>query len=109
MADDVRGSAPLLTTKDVILEMRHDLKALAVDVTEIKQSQAVSGERRSTMFQRASDIDKRLDGHDDQIGSLEHWKDSASGALVLAKWALGGSLIASGLVVLEIVTGTVHR
>ena len=107
--DDVRGSAPLLTTKDLILEMRRDIKALASDVTDIKQSQAISGERRSTMFQRAADIDKRLSGHDDQIGNLERWRDEASGAMGLVKWALGGSLIASMLVVLEIVTGIVHR
>jgi len=109
MADDVRGSAPLMTTKDLILEMRSDLKALASDVTEIKQAQAVSGERRSTMFQRASDIDRRLDEHDGNFRTLFSWKDEASGAIGLVKWALGGSLIASGLVVVEIITGIVHR
>ena len=112
---DIRGSAPIMTTKDVILEMRADLKALGGIVGDIKREQSVvadhltrdkdlSIERRTRMNEVQAGFTRRLDDHDASLDVLHTWKSEASGALALVRWALGASLLAAVLVILQIIT-----
>jgi len=55
-------------------------------------------------MQRSADsIYARLDGHDRELDDLRRWRDRADGAMVLARWALGASLISLIAVVLQVV------
>jgi hypothetical protein len=110
---DIRGSAPIMTTKDVILEMRSDIKSLGADVADIKREQSLVAdhltrdkdltiERRNRMMEIQTGFSQRLDDHETQIDSFHKWKNEASGALALVRWALGASLLAAVLVVIEI-------
>jgi hypothetical protein len=109
---DIRGSAPILTTKDVILEMRADLRSLATVVDDIKREQSVVAdhltrdkdlniERRSRMTEIQTGFTRRLDDHDESLGALHKWKNEATGALALVRWALGASLLAAGVVLAQ--------
>lgn len=54
-------------------------------------------------MQRVADtITARLDSHEKAILDLQRWRDEAAGAIRLARWALGASLVASALMVLQI-------
>ena len=44
----------------------------------------------------------RLDSHEKAILDLQRWRDEAAGAIRLARWALGASLVASVLMVVQI-------
>ena len=50
----------------------------------------------------ADTITARLDSHEKAILDLQRWRDEAAGAIRLARWALGASLLASALMVLQI-------
>jgi hypothetical protein len=43
----------------------------------------------------ADTITARLDSHEKAILDLQRWRDEAAGAIRLARWALGSSLVAS--------------
>jgi hypothetical protein len=111
---DIRGSAPIMTTKDVILEMRADLKSLGNIVGDIKREQSLVAdhltrdkdlniERRNRMEGIQAGFTRRLDDHDLAFDALHTWKDQASGALALVRWALGASLLAAVLMVAQII------
>ena len=54
-------------------------------------------------MQRVADtISARLDSYEKAILDLQRWRDEAAGAIRLARWALGASLVASALMVLQI-------
>jgi hypothetical protein len=111
---DIRGSAPIMTTKDVIMEMRTDLKKLGETVGDISREQSrvadhltrdvdLSIERRTRMAEIQSVFTRRLDDHETSLDTLHTWKNQATGALALVRWALGASLLAAVLVIVEIV------
>lgn len=113
ISEDIRGSSPLMTTKDVILEMRGDLKKVAADVIELKKEHALVAtalnaerelvtERRARMNEARASIDDRLDNHEHEIKQLNSWRAEAEGALRLAKWALGASLLATILMIFNL-------
>ena len=116
----MRAASVVLTTKDVILEIRGDLKQVASDVAGIKIEQArvavhlqaeqnIGTDRRQRMSEVQAGINARLAGHDVELGELKEFKTEAVGAINLAKWAMGASLLASVLVIVEIIAGvTVH-
>ena len=55
-------------------------------------------------MQRSADsIYERLDGHDRDLDRMQAWQNRADGAMVLARWALGASLISLVAVVMQIV------
>ena len=117
---DMRDASTVLTTKDVILEIRGDLKQVASDVAGIKIEQArvaahlqaeqnIGTDRRQRMSEVQIGINTRMAAHDVEIGELKEFKTEAVGAIKLAKWAMGASLLASVLVIVEIIAGvTVH-
>ena len=114
MGDDVRGSAPVMTTKDVILELRSDVKALGRDVSEIKREQSavadhlkreqdVQAERNDRLTEIRTGLTSRIDVHATEIDKLNSFRDKTEGAITLARWALGSSLLAAAAVVAQFI------
>jgi hypothetical protein len=97
-----------ITQRELLLEMRDDLKTLRVAVDQITRDQAIGAERRASMQRTADAIHARLDSHEKAIDDLRRWRDEAAGAIRLARWALGASLLASILMVFQIANAFVH-
>ncbi len=92
-----------ITQRELLLEMREDIRGLKATVDEIAKDQALGAERRANMQRSADGIFLRLDAHDRELDDLRRWRDRADGAMVLARWALGASLISLIAVVLQVV------
>jgi hypothetical protein len=82
-----------LTQRELLMEMREDIKGLKTTVDAIARDQAAGVERRAAMQRSADSIYERLDGHDRDLDRMLTWQNRADGALVLARWALGASLV----------------
>ena len=89
VSDDAMG----LTQRELLMEMREDIKGLKATVDVIAKDQALGVERRASMQRSADSIYARLDGHDRDLDRMLAWQNRADGALVLARWALGASLV----------------
>lgn len=98
-----------ITQREMLLEMRSDLRALKESVEGIAKDQALSVERRANMQRTAESIAVRLDGHDRDIDELRRWRDRADGAMVLARWALGASLVSLVAVAVQLVSALSAR
>ena len=92
-----------ITQRELLLEMREDIRGLKATVDAIARDQALGVERRATMQRSADSIVSRLDAHDRELDDLRRWRDRADGAMVLARWALGASLISLVVVVMQVV------
>lgn len=107
-----------ITQRELLLEMRADLKGLTATVEAIAKDQALGIERRAQMQRTSDTIHTRLDAHDRELDALSRlqlpermtalddlrrWRDRADGAMVLARWALGASLVSLVAVVLQVV------
>ncbi len=90
------------------MEMRNDVRALRAAVDAVAREQALSVERRASMQRVADTITARLDSHEKAILDLQRWRDEAAGAIRLARWALGASLVASVLMLLQIAALMAH-
>ena len=97
-----------ITQRELLMEMRDDIRALRSAVDDVARDQALSVERRASMHQVADTITARLDSHEKAILDLQRWRDEATGAIRLARWALGASLVASALMVLQIAALVSH-
>jgi hypothetical protein len=93
---------PGVTQRELLMEMRDDIRALRSAVASVARDQTLSVERRASMQRVADTITARLDSHEKAILDLQRWRDEAAGAIRLARWALGASLVASALMVLQI-------
>ena len=91
-----------ITQRELLMEMRDEIRALRSVVDAVARDQALSVERRASMQRVADTITGRLDSHEKAILELQRWRDEAAGAIQLARWALGASLVASVLIVLQI-------
>ena len=92
-----------ITQRELLLEMRAGLEKLNEKVDLIAKDQALGVERRANMQRSADSIFNRLDQHDRELDDLRRWRDRADGAMVLARWALGASLISLVAVVMQVV------
>ena len=92
-----------LTQRDLLMEMREDIKGLKATVDAIARDQALGVERRANMQRSADGILSRLDQHDRELDDLRRWRDRADGAMVLARWALGASLVSLVVVAMQVV------
>ena len=92
-----------ITQRELLLEMREDLRGLKAAVDAIARDQALGVERRANMQRSADGILSRLDGHDRELDDLRRWRDRADGAMVLARWALGASLVSLVVVAMQVV------
>jgi hypothetical protein len=93
-----------ITQREMLLEMRSDLKTLREAVDGIAKDQAMSVERRANMQRTAETLHARLDAHDRELDDLRRWRDRADGAMVLARWALGASLVSLVAVCIQLAT-----
>jgi hypothetical protein len=93
-----------ITQRDLLLEMREDIRGLKATVDAIARDQALGVERRQSMQRSADSIYARLDGQDRDLDRMLAWQNRADGALVLARWALGASLVSLVAVVLRVVS-----
>ncbi len=60
-------------------------------------------------MQRSADsIFTRLDQHERELDDLRRWRDRADGAMVLARWALGASLVSLVAVALQVLVAVGH-
>ena len=82
-----------LSQRELLMEMREDIRGLKATVDAIARDQALGVERRANMQRSADGIVSRLDEHDRELDDLRRWRDRADGAMVLARWDLGASLV----------------
>lgn len=75
-----------LTQRDLLMEMREDIKGLKATVDAIARDQALGVERRASMQRSADSIYARLDAHDRDLDRMQAWQNRADGAMVLARW-----------------------
>jgi len=97
-----------ITQRELLLEMREDLRGPKATVDAIARDQALGVERRANMQRSADSIYARLDGHDRDLDRMLAWQNRADGALVLARWALGASLVSLVAVVLQVLATIGH-
>ncbi|MGH2511245.1 MAG: hypothetical protein ACRDGQ_01020 [Candidatus Limnocylindrales bacterium] len=97
-----------ITQRELLMELRDDIRSLRSVVDSVARDQALSVERRASMQRVADTITARLDSHEKAIRLLQRWRDEAAGAIRLARWALGASLVASVLMVLQIAALVSH-
>ncbi len=88
-----------LTQRDLLMEMREDIKGLKATVDAIAKDQALGAERRRNMQRSADAIYARPGGHDRDPGRMQAWQNRADGAMALARWALGAWLVQLAAVV----------
>jgi hypothetical protein len=104
VSDDAMGP----TQRELLMEMREDIKGLKATVDVIAKDQALGVERRASMQRTRDDIVTRLDQHERDLDDLRRWRDRADGAVVLARWALGASLISLVVVTVQLVSAIGH-
>ena len=92
MSGEDPGSAGI-TQRDLLLEMREDIRGLKASVDVIAKDQALGVERRASMQRSADSIYARLDGHDRDPDLMQAWQIRADGAVVLARWARRAALV----------------
>lgn len=97
-----------LTQRELLMEMREDIRGLKATVDAIARDQAAGVERRAAMQRSADSIFDRLDGHDCDLDRVQAWQDRADGALVLARWALTASLVSLVAVALQVLAVVGH-
>lgn len=101
------GGAPVtgddvgITQRELLMEMREDIKGLKITVDTIAADQAMGVERRRNMQGKADEIHARLLAHDRELDDLRRWRDRADGGMMLARWALGASLVSLAAVIVQ--------
>jgi len=85
---------PAISQRELLLEMRADLKQLQATVEAIARDQAAGVERRESMRRVADAFSTSLTDHGNRIDELERWRDRADGAAIMAKAAFGTSIVA---------------
>lgn len=102
-----------ITQRELLMELREDMRRLEAAVVSMAQEQSrladsiakeqeLGAERRSAMRRQADAYGTRLDQHDRDLEDMRRWRDRADGAMVLARWALGASLISLVAVGLQV-------
>jgi len=97
-----------ITQRELLLEMREDIRGLKATVDAIARDQALGVERRAAMQRSADSIYARLDAHDRDLDQMQAWQHRADGAMVLARWALGASLVSLVAVALQVLVAVGH-
>ena len=70
-----------ITQRELLLELREDIRGLKATVDAIARDQALGVERRAAMQRSADGILSRLDEHDRELDDLRRWRDRADGAM----------------------------
>ena len=99
VSDDAMG----LSQRELLMGVREDIRGPRATVDAIAADRALGVERRAAMRRSADSIYARLDGHDRDLDRILAWQNRADGALVLARWALGASLVSLVVVAMQVV------
>lgn len=67
-----------ITQRELLIEMRDDIRALRAVVDSVARDQALSVERRACIGRVADTITARLDSHEKAILDLQRWRDEAA-------------------------------
>lgn len=67
-----------ISQRELLMEMRDDIRALRYVVDSGARDQALSVERRASMQRAADTITARLDSHEKAILDLQRWRDEAA-------------------------------
>jgi hypothetical protein len=97
-----------ITQRELLLELRENIRGLKATVDAIARDQALGVERRANMQRSADSIYARLDAHDRDLDQMQAWQNRADGAMVLARWALGASLVSLVAVALQVLVAVGH-
>jgi hypothetical protein len=71
--------------RELLTEMRDDIRALGSALDAVARDQALSVERRASMQRVADTITARLDSLEKAMLDLQRWRDEAAGAIRLAR------------------------
>ena len=97
-----------LSQRDILMEVRADIKDLKVSVSDIgKDVLVATGERRSLRTDTTA-MCSTLAEHNKRLDDLKAWRDRADGALMLARWALGASLVSLAAVAIQFISQFGH-
>ena len=77
VSDDAMG----LTQRELLMEMREDIKGLKTTVDAIAKDQAAGVERQASMQRSADSIYARLDGHDRDLDRMLAWQNRINGGI----------------------------
>jgi hypothetical protein len=82
-----------ITQRELLMEVRDDIRALRSALDSVARGQALSVERRASMQRAADTITARLDSHEKAILDLQRWRDEAAGAIrpPAGRWARASS------------------
>lgn len=97
-----------LSHRELLLELRSDVKLIGERLDQVVRDQAVAVERRSTMFDKAARIDRELSEHDLRLIEMERYVNRERGAVGLARWAVGASGVALLLVLIQLASWIGH-
>jgi hypothetical protein len=97
-----------LTQRELLMELREDIRGLKAAVDAIARDQALGVERRAAMRRSLDLIQDRLDGYDRDLDRMLAWQNRADSALVLAHWPLGASLVSLVAVALQVLAVVGH-
>ena len=97
-----------------VSEIKDYVKTLSRDVGDIKREQTAVAdhlkreqdqqtERNSRLTEIRTGLASRIDVHATEIDKLNTFKDKTEGAITLARWALGSSLLAAAAVVAQFI------
>ena len=92
-----------LTQRELLLEMREDIRGSRRPSTRSREPRRSASSGGPACSGAPDSIYARLDGHDRDLDRMLAWQNRADGALVLARWALGASLVSLVAVALQIV------
>lgn len=98
-----------ITQRELLLEMRSDLKALADAVDSLAKDAALNVERRMTSQRLSDAMSSEISNLSRDVGELRRWRDRADGAMVLARWALGASLVSLVAVAIQLISALTAR
>ena len=97
------GEAPGLTQRELLLEMRADLKTLSATVEGLAKDAALNVERRATAQRLSDTLAAEVTAQRLAINEMQRWQNRADGAMTLARWALGASLVSLVGVALQLI------
>ena len=97
-----------LTQRELLLEMREDIRGSRRPSTRSREPRRSASSGGPACSGAPDSIYARLDGHDRDLDRMLVWQNRADGALVLARWALGASLVSLVAVALQVLATVGH-
>ena len=98
-----------ITQRELLLEMRTDVKALGEGLEALAKDAALNVERRATSQRLSDAMSAEISALRRDTDELRRWRDRADGAMVLARWALGASLVSLFAVAIQLISALTAR